>query len=123
MSVLLIADRSALASLETGMSEKARLDWVRLMVDKRSRTVMTSGGLKPVLDSGGGDHSVFAKHLIEVLDKNETIIEAQRLYREVATRVSSAAAAVRMEQVPQYAPIQYAGHESGDFFFVPLTQN
>ena len=129
--VLVIADscysgtmtRSALASLEAGMSHEARLEWVKLMADKRSRTVMTSGGLEPVLDSGGGDHSVFAKNLFEVLGENDGIIEAQRLYREVATRVASAAAAVRMEQVPQYAPIQYAGHESGDFFFVPVTTN
>ena len=129
--VLVIADscysgamtRSAMASLEAGMSHGARMEWVKLMADKRSRTVMTSGGLEPVLDSGGGDHSVFAKNLFEVLGENDGIIEAQRLYREVATRVSSAAAAVRMEQVPQYAPIQYAGHESGDFFFVPVATN
>ena len=129
--VLVIADscysgamtRSALASLEAGMSQQARTDWVKLMADKRSRTVMTSGGLAPVLDSGGGEHSVFAKNLFEVLGENDGIIEAQRLYREVATRVASAAAAVRMEQVLQYAPIQYAGHESGDFFFVPVATN
>jgi hypothetical protein len=26
---------------------------------------------------------------------------------------------VRIVQVPQYAPIKYAGHEAGEFFFVP----
>jgi hypothetical protein len=26
-----------------------------------------------------------------------------------------------MEQSPEYAPIQHAGHESGEFFFVPAS--
>ena len=26
-----------------------------------------------------------------------------------------------IEQVPQYAPIKFAGHESGDFLFVPTV--
>jgi hypothetical protein len=26
-----------------------------------------------------------------------------------------------MRQVPEYAPIKYAGHESGDFFFVRVN--
>ena len=31
------------------------------MASKRARTVLTSGGLVPVMDMGGGQHSVFAK--------------------------------------------------------------
>jgi uncharacterized caspase-like protein len=125
--VLVIADscysgaltRSALARIESGTSEQARQHWLKLMADKRSRTVLTSGGLTPVLDSGGGKHSVFAKALLEVLTTNTDILETQRLYREVAARVAYAAERYRFEQVPEYAPIQYAGHEAGDFFFVP----
>jgi hypothetical protein len=26
-----------------------------------------------------------------------------------------------LDQVPQYAPIKFAGHESGDFLFVPTV--
>jgi hypothetical protein len=111
--------RSALARLETGMSDKARLHWLQLMASKRSRTVLTSGGLAPVLDAGGGRHSVFAKALLEVLEANGEVLEAQRLYREVSARVALAAERFRFEQVPEYAPIQHAGHEAGDFFFVP----
>jgi uncharacterized caspase-like protein len=125
--VLVIADscysgaltRSALARQETGMSDKARLNWLQLMASKRSRTVLTSGGLAPVLDAGGGKHSVFAKALLDVLEANGEILEAQRLYREVSARVALAAERYRFEQVPEYAPIQHAGHEAGDFFFVP----
>jgi hypothetical protein len=89
------------------------------MASKRSRTVLTSGGLAPVLDAGGGKHSVFAKALLDVLEANGEVLEAQRLYREVSARVALAAERFRFEQVPEYAPIQHAGHEAGDFFFVP----
>jgi Caspase domain/Sel1 repeat len=132
--VLVVADtcyagaltRSSLARLEAGMSEEARYHWLKTMAEKRSRTVLTSGDLKPVLDSGGGKHSVFAKAFLDVLSENNDIIEGQRVYQEVSARVSYAAAAVMtdhgpLEQVPQYAPIKFAGHESGDFLFVPIV--
>lgn len=34
------------------------------MAKKRARVVLTSGGLEPVEDGGGGGHSVFAKHFL-----------------------------------------------------------
>lgn len=125
--VLLVVDscyagaltRSALARLEAGMSEEARRHWLEVVAAKRSRTVLSSGDVQPVLDTGGGRHSVFARAWLDVLARNEEILEGQRLYREIAARVSYAAAALRFEQVPQYAPLRYAGHESGDFLFVP----
>jgi hypothetical protein len=125
--VLIVADscysgaltRSALARLEAGMSNEARDHWLKSMAEKRSRTVLSSGGLQPVLDEGGGNHSVFAKAFLDVLTSNAEILDGQRLGLEVAARVSYAAANVRVEQDPQYAPIRYAGHEAGDFLFVP----
>lgn len=125
--VLLVVDscyagaltRSALARLEAGMSEEARRHWLEVVAAKRSRTVLSSGDVKPVLDAGGGQHSVFARAWLDVLARNEEILEGQGLYREIAARVSYAADALRFEQVPQYAPLRYAGHESGDFLFAP----
>ena len=125
--ILVVADscysgaltRSALARLEAGMTEEARRTWIRAMLKKRSRTALTSGGLEPVLDSGGGNHSIFARVLLEVLEQNREVLEGQRMFREVAARVTWAAEGTDFEQVPQYAPIKFAGHESGDFFFVP----
>jgi hypothetical protein len=132
--VLVVADtcyagaltRSALARLDPGMSDEARYHWLKIMAEKRSRTVLTSGDLKPVLDSGGGKHSVFAKAFLDVLGGSSDILEGQRAYQEISARVSYAASAVLtdagpIEQVPQYAPIKYAGHESGDFLFVPVV--
>ena len=124
--VLVIADscysgaltRSAVARAP-GQSQAERDNWLKLMARKRSRTALTSGGLAPVLDTGSGEHSVFAAALLDVLRTNQDVLETQRLYREVSARVALAAERYRVEQVPEYAPIGTAGHEAGDFFFVP----
>lgn len=111
--------RSSVSRLRTGMTAEERLHWFRTMAGKRSRTVLTSGGIAPVLDAGGGRHSVFAKALLEVLEANEDALDGQRLHREVAARVAYAAANLRFDQVPEYAPIRHAGHEAGEFFLIP----
>lgn len=113
--------RSAMASFDEGMSEKSREAWVKAMASGRSRIALTSGGLAPVLDEGDGEHSVFANAFLEVLAQNRSLLEGQRLYQEIAARVTLDASAVDFEQAPQYAPIQHSGHESGDFFFMPTS--
>jgi hypothetical protein len=126
--VLVVADscysgaltRSAIAQINTGMTEAERLNWIKTMTEKRSRMVFTSGGLAPVLDSGGGRNSVFTKALLDFLADNNELIEGQRLHREVAARVAYATTNMQFNQVPEYAPVRYAGHEAGDFFFVPI---
>lgn len=125
--VLVVADscysgamtRSSIGQIESGLSDEARGKWLKALVQARARTVLTSGGVQPVLDGGGGKHSVFAKALVQVLQQNEEVLEAQRLYREVAARVLDAASRYKFEQQPEYAPLKFAGHESGDFIFVP----
>ena len=126
--VLVVADscysgsltRSSVPRLQGGMSKNAKADWYRAMSHARARAALTSGGVKPVLDSGGGQHSIFAQAFIEVLEQNDGILEGYRLYRDVQTKVKNRAAALRTEQDPQYAPIKYAGHEAGEFFFRPV---
>ncbi len=127
--VLVVADscysgamtRSSIARLQTGMSSEAQIKWYKVMSKTRARAVLTSGGLEPVLDAGaGGEHSVFAKAFLDVLEENDGILEGFRLYREVQERVKRAAAALNIEQNPQYAPIKFAGHETGEFFFTPM---
>ena len=53
--------RSALGRLEAAMSDEERAKVYAIMAQKRSRMVMTSGGVEPVVDSAGGPHSVFAR--------------------------------------------------------------
>lgn len=79
-------------------------------------------GVKPMLDAGGSRHSVFADTFLGVLDENNTLLEAKRLFWAVRTRVVSTSQKLNAEQIPTYDPIHMAGHESlGDFIVVPQT--
>ncbi|MCU7920660.1 MAG: caspase family protein [Candidatus Thiodiazotropha sp. (ex Epidulcina cf. delphinae)] len=125
--ILVVADscysgsltRSSMARLEAGMSDEVKTKWLKVMAKTRSRTVLTSGGLKPVLDQGGGQHSVFANSFLKTLSENEAILEAYKLYRGLAKEVQQTASKFGIDQIPEYAPIKHGGHEAGEFFFVP----
>ena len=83
-----------------------------------SRSALTSGGTQPVMDGGGGDHSIFARSLLNALDNNENIMQGPDLFLEVHSRVrSSSDNAVGQE--PAFAPIQNTGDLGAPFFFVP----
>ncbi|MCG7976828.1 MAG: caspase family protein [Candidatus Thiodiazotropha endolucinida] len=125
--ILVVADscysgsltRSSMARLESGMSDEVKTKWLRVMAKTRSRTVLTSGGLKPVLDQGGGQHSVFAKSFLRTLAENDSILEAYKLFRNLAKEVQQTASRFGIDQIPEYAPIKHGGHEAGEFFFIP----
>ncbi|MDX8126222.1 caspase family protein [Methylomonas sp. OY6] len=110
---------SAVAKLPEGMDDAKRERWLKAMNSRKARTVLTSGGVKPVMDQGGGDHSVFANAFLKVLRGNKRIIEDYDIFRDVANQVRASAARGGFEQMPQYAPLQHAGHEGSPFFFVP----
>jgi hypothetical protein len=110
--------RSALGRLEAGMSEEERAKVYSAMAQRRSRMVMTSGGVEPVVDSAGGAHSVFAQAFIELLRANVEVLPGQDLFRLLQVQVAAKAHRLDVQQVPEYAPIKFAGHEAGDFFFV-----
>lgn len=111
--------RSSLARIDAGTTTPKKQQWLKAMLKTRSRTVLTSGGLKPVMDGGGGKHSVFAKAFLEALRSNTGLLEGQDLYREVSGNIISIASEYGIDQVPEYAPIRHAGHESGEFFLIP----
>lgn len=88
-------------------------DYIQRMVQKKARTVMTSGGLEPVADSGGSGHSVFAAAFIAALQQNGGVMDAQAFFAKVREPVVLAA-----PQTPEYSNLRFAGHEGGDFVFV-----
>jgi predicted nucleic acid-binding Zn-ribbon protein len=124
--VLVVADscysgtmtRSGLLLLEGALTDDAQLKVIQQMAQKRSRMVLTSGGVEPVLDSTGGMHSAFAQIFIELLRGNGGVLPGQEMFRLLQLRVASVAQRLETQQVPEYAPIKFAGHEAGDFFFV-----
>ena len=110
---------SAVARLPDGMDDAKRQRWLKAMNSRKARTVLTSGGVKPVMDQGGGSHSVFANAFLKVLRGNKRVIEDYDIFRDVANQVRASASKAGFEQSPQYAPLQHAGHEGSPFFFVP----
>jgi len=90
------------------------------MVKNHSRTLLSSGGLSPVLDEGSDKHSVFANVLLNVLESNNNIIQGKDLHAEVSPQVSMRASSLGVEQEAIYAALQFVGHKGGDFFFMPV---
>jgi hypothetical protein len=126
--VLVVADscysgtmtRASVPTFDAGSMSPGQWDgWVKAMADGRSRTALTSGGVQPVPDTGSGRHSYFARAFLNVLQDNNRLLEGQRLFREVSTALALGAIDAPVPQVPQYSPIRFAGHESGEFFFLP----
>lgn len=126
--VLVIADscysgaltRSTLARQEASTDKEKSRRLVELTA-KRSRTALTSGGLEPVLDAGGGGHSIFARSLLDALSRPSDPLETYLVWSSVKARVMFETRSLRRQQMPEYAPIQFAGHEGGEFVFVPVS--
>jgi uncharacterized caspase-like protein len=116
--VLVIADScfSGKLTRDAGISIRGQ-DYVSRLARKKARTVMTSGGLEPVVDSGGKDgHSVFASALFNTLEKNTGVVDTSLMFNVIRREV-----ALNAEQFPEYGDIRRAGHDGGDFLFVRLN--
>ena len=112
--VMLIVDSCFSGTLTRGVvGELPSPQYYKRMVEKRVRVALTSGGLEPVIDGGGGGHSIFAKALIDTLKANEGIIEGTELFQRVRRPVM-----INAQQTPEYGDVRFAGHEGGDFIFV-----
>jgi len=96
-------------------------EWIEAMSAVRARTVLTSGGTKPVLDLGGGEHSIFAQAFLQTLQENHAVLDGHRLYTEVLRKMRVKLARINQTQTPDYAPIKHAGHEAGEFFLSART--
>ena len=114
--ILLVADSCYSGSLSRGVDVGIRpQDYFDKLARKKSRTVLTSGGLEPVMDSGGGKNSVFARQFINALKGNQDKIDGQYLFSRLRRPVM-----LISDQTPVYSDIRKSGHEmGGDFVFVP----
>jgi hypothetical protein len=93
-------------------------DTLKRLSEKRARIVMTSGGLEPVLDSGGADNqSVFSSAFIRALNENNGIESGTEIFAKVRNSVIR-----NSDQTPEYADIHKAGHDGGDFIFCVLPK-
>lgn len=117
----MLSDAPSFLALKQDSSRKDA--YLKYKMPRKSRLLISSGGDKPVLDSGGGDNSVFARALLDVLEKNNDIVSGPELFEKVKNRVSGRAKETHFVQTPEFKVIKGAGHEMGDFFFVPAANN
>jgi hypothetical protein len=76
-----------------------------------------------VLDEGGGNNSVFARAFLDELEGNQGILSAPELFSRIRKRVEVSASKNKFVQQPEFKSIKGAGHEVGDFFFVPRAKS
>jgi hypothetical protein len=100
-------------------AQQNSVEFLKYKANKRSRLLLTSGGDKPVLDSNGEKHSIFASAFIDTLKNNQEILTGPQLFQAINARVIKESTAANFKQEPQYKAIKGAGHEVGEFFFVP----
>ena len=112
--VMVVADSCYSGTLTRSIKPENRTpDYIERMASKRTRVVLSSGGLEPVTDAGGGKHSLFAAQFLRALEENHSILDGTHLFEIVRKNVM-----LNADQTPQYSDIRRAGHEGGDFLFV-----
>jgi hypothetical protein len=113
---LLIADSCFSGSLiRKTRSAVVNSRYYRELSQKKSRQIITSGGLEPVSDKGGDGHSLFAQQLINILsEKTREPLSASELALKLRKSVKNA----DYPQTPEYGRLHIADDEAGEFFFV-----
>ena len=113
--IMIVADSCYSGTLTRGIKLDVKApDHLQRLSKERARIVLSSGGLEPVADGGGGGkHSAFARYFIEELNANQGVLDSTTLYTKIRRPVMLAA-----DQAPELADIRKAGHEGGDFLFV-----
>ncbi len=117
---LLIADSCFSGSLirkTRGVENNSR--FYQDLSGKKSRQIITSGGLEPVDDQGAGNHSIFAGKFLSILKQNrQEPLSASELAFNLRKEVKNAWG----NQTPEYGRLQIKDDENGEFFFVQLEE-
>ncbi len=112
--VMVVADSCYSGTLTRSVKVPERNKaYLERITEIRTRVGLSSGGLEPVTDAGGGEHSVFAAQFLKALRGNETVMDGTQLFEQVRKGVL-----LNANQTPAYSDIRLVGHEGGDFLFV-----
>jgi uncharacterized caspase-like protein len=116
--VLVVADSCFSGSLTRSAANYASVPRDRFFteIDENiSRKAISSGGTKPVMDSGSKGHSVFAYYLLKALRENDQpYLASFELFGRLARAVTN-----NSSQKPEFGTVQEAGDEgAGDFTFI-----
>ena len=121
-NVLIVADTCFSGAMTRGISlneNAASPDAIQKFLDTKSRIVISSGGLKPVLDGFGGEYSIFANEFVQALENTDDPFTASGLYQKLRDSVTQKSLALGMEQVPLMSNLIAEGHEGPDFVLLP----
>jgi hypothetical protein len=118
--ILVLADASYVGDITRGaplpapsnMSAAQWTKYIDAVKKRRGRLALSSGADEPLPGSGGS--SRFTATLIEVLRRQQGVVPASRIHREVVDALTSGTAT---SAVPTFAPLQSAFHEGVDFLF------
>jgi len=112
--VMVVADSCYSGALTRGVKPVIRTrSYLQQMLERRTRVVLSSGGLEPVEDGFDSAHSVFARSLLDALRRNRGVIDGATLFADVRRPV-----VLNANQTPEYGDIRFANHQGGDFIFV-----
>ena len=116
--IMIVSDSCFSGTLSRGLEFESSTinvdrEWIEKMSQTPGRTVMTSGNLEPVADSGAEGHSVFAYYFLKELNGLKGPTTGDQLFSKIKHKVQLNAA-----QKPIYQQIKNAGGEGGDFIFV-----
>ncbi len=117
--VLIVSDSCYSGGLSRSANEPTRTGGSAALLERelssRSRTLMASGGLEPVADSGENGHSIFASAFLRGLqqarDLSFTAIDL--FYASIRRQVGGGSS-----QLPEYSTLRDSGDDDGDFVFV-----
>tara|TARA_B100000795_G_scaffold264135_1_gene244237 strand:+ start:597 stop:1769 length:1173 start_codon:yes stop_codon:yes gene_type:complete len=112
--VIVVADSCFSGTMTRSVKiAKKNSNFIEKIVNKKARTVLTSGGLEPVSDVGGDSNSVFASAFLSILSENQGVIDGSNLFNILRDKVVT-----NSDQTPEYGNIRKTGHDGGDFLFV-----
>ena len=91
------------------------LKWVVKMLNRRTRQLITSGGIEPVIDATVDNHSLFAYKFLDILKTNENYTTGSKIWEELNKYLGAAEA---ISQSPEITWLKDMGDLGGDFFFI-----
>lgn len=107
--ILVVSDSCYSGTLVRGLHVRATQKGKRL----KTRTALTSGGVEPVSDGGGGKLSIFCRAFTQALKNNQDEISGEALFRQIKAQLELDA-----DQTPRYRPIGKSGHQVGGEFYL-----
>jgi len=117
--IMLVSDSCYSGSLtREGRIDKADVaPSPQAVLEKRSVTVLSSGGEEPVPDQGKDGHSVFAWHLMQTLKEVKNVEKGVDVFQQLSDNVKT-----DIPQAPQYGAGVSSGHQTGGDYLFEVRQ-